>query len=174
MSFNMREIQLTKGKVALVDDADFDWLNQWKWSAMTANQTFYAIRTDRSITPRVTVRMHRLILGLHKGDIRLADHKDHNGLNNQRENLRISNDSQNAANRNILPNSRSKYLGVTHRIDKRNGRNINYWQAQIRKDGRTNFLGYFPYTNDGEIEAAKAYDKAAINIHKDFANLNFK
>lgn len=94
----MKLIPLTKGKFAKVDDADFDWLNQWKWNACKAhNGLYYARRYDYSGPRRKLVLMARLILGVTDPKI-LTDHEDRDTLNNQRYNLRESNKSLNAIN----------------------------------------------------------------------------
>lgn len=153
----MKVIKLTQGKVALVDNADFKWLNQWKWYAWCANKNtnlFYAKRTKKGIL------MHRVILNAKKNE--LTDHKDRNGLNNQRNNIRECSKGQNAANRTSKPNSSSKYLGVC--FDKRTGK----WVAQMDSHCKHYFLGrYFI-----ERDAAIAYNKKAKKLHGKFANLN--
>ena len=158
----MKEIQLTQGKIALVDDSDFEWLNQWKWYAAREGNTFYAQRTDRSNGKR-TVKMHRLILGLSDPNI-LADHMDLNGLNNQRNNLREADSSKNQWNRRSVKNSSSKYLGVSFDKDKR----IRKWKAIIQANNKKIVLGRFA----SEDEAALAYNEKALELHGEFANLN--
>lgn len=95
----MKKIKLTKGKYALVDDKDFKWLNQWKWLANVYKYTTYACRgeyyTKKGVKKRIHLKMHRVILGILDPKA-VVDHKDSNGLNNQRSNLRISNHSHNA------------------------------------------------------------------------------
>src|SRR5208282_311362 len=98
-----REIPLTQGQVALVDIADFEWLNQWKWTAQwsESNQCFYAIRRPGKSADgkRHKIWMHRLILGLMLRDEREGDHiKTGKTLDNRRANLRIANHSQNVSN----------------------------------------------------------------------------
>lgn len=169
----MKEIQLTKGKVALVDDEDFNYLNQFKWQVSECRHTSYAIRTERKNGLKKTIRMHRDILSITDVEI-IVDHIDHNGLNNQKNNLRQSSCSENNSNRSVVSHSSSNYLGVTKKVDKRFKKTKFFWYAQIRKDKKTHFIGSFPYTSEGEIAAAKAYDDRAILIHGEFANLNFK
>ena len=94
----MRKIKLTQGKFALVDDANYEWLNQWKWHAHKERNTWYACRSIWK--PRGLLKMHRLILGLDFGDKRQGDHINHNGLNNQQSNLRIYTPQQNHFNNN--------------------------------------------------------------------------
>lgn len=157
----MKEIQLTQGFVALVDDSDFDFLNQWKWYVYRGQYTNYAVRDD-SGNPVGKLRMHRVILGLLNRKI-LCDHIDHNGLNNQRSNLRIATYSQNGGNRIRSRNYSSKFKGVRliH-----NGS----WRAQIKIMGKFKGLGHYRT----EEEAARVYDEAAIKYYGEFANLNFK
>lgn len=87
----MKEIPLTRGQVALVDDEDFDWLMQWKWrtQSLPSFRGFYAARGVGPRGQHTTVYMHRLILGLQPGDGRQGDHINHNTLDNRRSNLRI-------------------------------------------------------------------------------------
>lgn len=164
----MKEIQLTRGKVALVDDEDFDWLNQWKWFALKDKYTDYARRNLPNINgKRSSIMMHRLILGITDFEVEV-DHKDHNGLNNQRNNLRQASKSQNLANQNSHKNSSSKYLGVSLVKSKYKDRVYFTWRAQIMKDGVKFHLGCYKT----EIEAAKSFNNGAIEIHGEFANLN--
>ena len=97
-----------------------------------------------------------------------VDHIDHNGLNNQKENLRICNRSQNSANR--IPSGKSKYLGVTPLIRHYRNKVYYYFASEIRINKKSIYLGHFK----NEIEAALAYDKAAKDLHGEYANLNFK
>ena len=170
----MKTIQL-KGKYAVgknsftqVDDEDFDYLNQWKWTASkprASGSVSYATRAE-SVNGKVKLfLMHRVILGLTDSKI-LGDHKDRNGLNNQRLNLRIADFSQNASNRTSI-NKTSKYLGVSW--DNRKGG----WRACITFKGKTHKISRHRGIG-GEEAAAKAYDKKAKEIHGEFANLNFK
>jgi hypothetical protein len=109
--------------------------------------------------------MHREILGFGsiKQDPRLVDHRNRNGLDNRRENLRPSTNSQNLGNRIGSPNSSSKYKGV--HWDSTRGK----WRTQAQHDGKTYRLGRF----DSEEEAAAAYDRKALELWGEFALLNF-
>jgi len=155
----MKEIKLTQGKVALVDDDDFDWINQWKWCAVKfRSEIFYAVRTDRTGGKQTTVYMHRLIINV-SGPERHIDHKDGDGLNNQKDNLRIATSSQNNANRKAWKNSSSKYLGVSWNKDEKK------WQVSIMKNRKKTHVGYF----HNEEEGAIAYNEIAPKIHGAFA-----
>lgn len=157
----MKQIELSQGKIALVDDEDYEFLNQFKWYAFFNKYTnsFYAARGNYKT--KSTIYMHRLILNLNDRHT-MADHIDHDTLNNQRFNLRCANRSQNAANSKSRLNSSSKYLGVCW------DKNRNKWKAQIFKDKQM-LIGRF----DNEKDAAKAYDVRAKQFHGEFANLNF-
>lgn len=164
----MKEIKLTQGFVAMVDDEDFEWLNQWKWHARKDDNGYYAGRSiylgGGSKNQKIkTISMHRLIMNTPKG--METDHIDHNGLNNQRHNLRNATHSQNQYNR--LPRGSSKYLGVTVL---QNGKEKGRITAEIRCNGRRINLGRFKT----EEEAARAYDLKAKEFYGEFANLNFK
>jgi|ERR1035437_4627903 hypothetical protein len=152
----MKQIPLTKGKFALVDDEDYDFLMQWKWC--------YAGKYARRHSPRPTKKwiiMHKLINGT--DDSLQTDHIDGNPMNNQRHNLRDATPLQNARNRPSYKNSFSKFKGVA--------KNKNKLKAYIRVEGKLIHLGCFSI--DREIEAAKAYDAAALKYFGDFARLNF-
>lgn len=157
----MKQIPLTQGKFALVDDEYYDFLNQWKWYALFGNhtKTYYAVRTFIIDGVKKTIGMHRMIMGVSNSKI-FVDHRDHDTLNNQTSNLRIATPSQNQSNRNSQRNSSSKYLGVSWRKQTRR------WEVKIKNKP----IGYFK----SEEEAALAYDSAAIKVHGEFANLNFK
>ena len=158
----MKEIQLTKGKVALVDDADFEWLNQWKWTANEVGRRYYAIRRDWSFPKGKTILMHRLITGASKEFV--VDHIDGNTLNNRRSNLRVCSNAQNLANsRTDWTTNKAGYKGVCWKKKERK------YSAQITVNYTAIHLGYFT----DPIEAAKAYDKAARKHFGEFAKTNF-
>lgn len=159
----MRLIILTQVKFAQVDDEDFEFLNQWKWYAYKHGRTFYAYRANyQKNTKRAwPISMHRQLLNL-LNDKRAVDHIDHNGLNNQKENLRISIQGGNNCNKLSAKNSSSKYLGVSwHKINKN-------WVACITKNNKFKHLGSF----NKEQDAAIAYNRAAKELHGEFANIN--
>lgn len=126
----------------MVDDADFAWLNQWRWR-FVSKRSRYVVSGQPSTGLR---RMHRMILGLAPGDPRQGDHIDRNPLNNQRANLRIGTGAQNAQNKGSTPGSTSRFRGVY--LNPRTGR----WRACVKLNGRTHHLGTF----DDEEEAGRA------------------
>jgi hypothetical protein len=154
----MKEIELTQGKVAIVDDDDYEWLNQWKWHFHNG----YAVRTECEKRKFKTISMHAQILGWSFGvDV---DHLDLNKLNNTRSNLRKCTHSQNQHNRSKYANNISGYKGVFwHKHEKK-------WQAAIKANGKIIYLGYYADAQD----AARAYDAAALKYHGEFARLNFQ
>lgn len=158
----MKKIKLTQGKYALVDDEDFKKLNKFKWWALKkSGGRFYAIRTEQRNGVIKHITMHRAILKMTNSKIHV-DHKDLNGLNNQRNNIRPATVGQNIANTPSLKGSSSKYKGVVWRPE------YKYWQVQIMKDGQYYHIGCFK----DEKEAALAYNKKAIELHGEFAFLN--
>lgn len=159
----MKEIQLTKGKVALVDDEDYDKLSNYKWFSHKGYSTYYAFRNSsaKGGKKRTFILMHREILGLTNPTV-LCDHKDHNGLNNQRWNLRSATKSENNSNRRPTENRTSKYLGVSW------NRKKNKWVAQITSNRKKIWIG----ACENECEAALAYNEKAIELHGQFAKLN--
>jgi len=147
-------IALTKGKVAIVDAADFAWLSRYPWSAWQHGRTFYARRGRANHI----VHMHRQIMRPPPGYV--VDHIDGNGLNNRRSNLRICTPAQNACNtRPALGTGRFK--GVFPAGD--------MWAAAIWHQGQEHWLGLF----DDEIDAALARDQKARELQGQFAYLNF-
>lgn len=174
----MKEIQLTQGRVALVDDDDFDYLNQWKWFALKGRHTYYAARTTRvkngNTLKGVIIYMHREVV---RASRLMVDHRDGNGLNNQKTNLRYCTQRQNSQNRRSA--GKSKYLGVmcikvrTAYVKKDGVESRHEYDritAIIKTNGKQKRLGYYK----SEEEAARAYDEAARKYHGEFANLNFK
>jgi len=158
----VKKIGLTQGKYALVDDEDFEKLNQYNWHAnRCSSKNWYATRMwkERDDKP-TTESMHRQIMGA--PDNMQVDHINHNGLDNRKCNLRLCTRSQNAYNRKPRPDCSSQYKGVSfHKRYKK-------WEAYIRVKGKLNHLGSF----DDEIDAAQAYNEAAREHFGEFAYLN--
>lgn len=160
----MRTIPLTQGHLALVDDADYEVLSHFKWRVIKTNNTLYAARsTSRVFGKQKIVYMHRQILGLVDPEVE-AHHKDNDGRNNQRDNLKVATHSQNLQSiRTKKQGATSQFRGVSlHRRD-------GIWQVQIRINGKDTHLGTFT----DETEAARAYDDAAFKHFGEFAQLNF-
>jgi len=159
----MKRIKLTQGQFAIVDDADYDWLNQWKWCANKMGENFYAIRmSPMKAGKRFVISMARQILGLEHKDKQLSDHINHITLDNRRANLRICTYSQNAMNRKLRSDTSSKYKGVFWY------RRYKKWKVQIRIGRAIKHIGFFI----SEKEAALAYNKAAKKHYGKFAYLN--
>lgn len=150
----MKTIELTQGFVALVDDDDFQRVNEYKWYIKRDRRknTGYAVMADGT-------RMHRFILDLRSG-LPLVDHKDLNGLNNQRYNLRVCTPAQNRSNTKKTHGS-SLYKGVS--LDG------SRWVAYIKVNQKTKYLGTF----EDEVAAALAYDVAAREHFGEFSRCNF-
>jgi hypothetical protein len=160
----VKTIPLTQGKVAFVDDEDFERVNQFKWSARwSQNGRWYALRNVHPSKDRRAIQsMHRFIMGLEYGDPREVDHKDRiNTLDNRKSNLRVTLD-QNSQNRGIPITNKSGVKGV-HWDEQR-----EKWVAYIGSNGKRFNLGRFPTS---EL-AAQAYDAAAKEIHGEFACTN--
>lgn len=162
----MREIPLTQGYVALVDDEDYDRIIALApWCAQVINSDLvYAVKNvpnpNRGINgPRqIKLYMHKEITGNKE-----TDHRNHVGIDNQRENLRDASRKQNTRNRRSRRGSSSEFKGVSwHKGDKR-------WEVQIKIDGKDRHLGNFV----DEVEAAYVYDEAARKAFGEFAYLNF-
>lgn len=153
----MKEIRLGKGGlVTLVDNEDYDYLMQWKWYVDTIGNVQYVKRNDKASGKKIY--LHREVMNPPKD--RVIDHIDHNGLNNQKSNLRICTISQNA--RNNIKSPKSKYRGV--RIN-----DEGYIVAYARIDKTTRYLGVFKT----EMDAAIARDKFVYENFGEYAQLNF-
>lgn len=158
-----REIPLTRGYVALVDDADFEWLSQWKWTYTKArNGPGYAVRFQRfGAGVRAHIKMHRAIVNPPDGF--QVDHINRNSLDNRRSNLRIATTTQNNWN-HYHKLAASGYRGVHWSPEEQK------WYARIQVNGHRMRLGYFRE----RVAAAHAYDQAAREHFGEFAYCNFE
>ena len=160
-------IPLTQAQVALIEDGDDDWLSDVKWCAQWAPSTQSFIAVSRGPRPeRLTIRMHRVIWEHHNEPIPdgfTVDHINRDTLDNRLSNLRLATNSQQSQNQGLRSNNTSGYRGVCW--DKRIGK----WWARIQVDGKRMHLGHY----DDPIDAALAYDAAAIEYFGEFAVLNF-
>jgi len=159
-------IQLTKGKQAIIDARDFEWLNQWNWCYWTSRSCIggYAARIDLSSGRRVKISMHRLIFEKHAltplGSENDVDHRSRDKLDNRFQNLRLATRLQNCGNRSLSKNNNSGYKGI---------RAIgNKWGAQINENGKRVHIGCYATAE----EAALAYNEAALRVYGEFASLN--
>ena len=149
----MKQIKLTQGKFALVDDSNFEWLSQLKWYARKGVSTWYVACSDGS-----RKIMHRIIMNTPKGMD--TDHINGNGLDNRKCNLRVCSRSQHHYNRTP---KKGKYKGVNM------GGRGRKWQARITVEGKRISLGYYKRQED----AARAYDIVARKYFGEFARTNF-
>lgn len=171
----MKQLKLSNGNFALVDDEDFESVNQFRWSEKPSLKTSYACSGIKQSDGKFkNISLHRFILKINNPKI-YVDHKDHNGLNCQKNNIRTATPSQNQMN--SIGRGKSKYLGVHIRIQKTKyfskklGQRIytcKMFVSQIRTGGKQICLGQFKT----EEEAALCYNVAAKKYHREFANLN--
>ncbi|MHC4573063.1 MAG: hypothetical protein ACYS76_02840 [Planctomycetota bacterium] len=152
-----RLIPLTRGQFAIVDAEDYPRLSRFTWFAEGTHKNYYAVRKENG----KSIKMHRQITNA--PDHLVVDHIDHNGLNNQKKNLRLCSFAQNCRNLRSTAPKTSKYKGVHWH------KRLKKWAAQITSENKTHHLGYF----HDQISAAKAYDKAAKLHHREYAALNF-
>lgn len=159
----MKAIPLNKEKRVLVDDSDYGVTSICDWLPHKGRSTYYASRLKNIDGRRKRVYLHRELLGITDPKIKV-DHRDGNGLNCQRENLRVATNSQNHQAKTTRPaHFRSRYRGVHwHKQNQK-------WCASIRKGSERKYLGSFNH----EEYAALAYDGAARQMFGDFAQLNF-
>ena len=153
----MKEIKLTHGKAALVDDEDYEKLSRYEWRVEKRSDLFYAYR---SAGKHGGYAIHQEILSVPPG--MEIDHIDGDGLNNQKHNLRICTTSQNQANAKSRIGGTSKFKGVGWFKASRK------WRALIKVKGRLIYLGLF----EVETDAAVAYNNAALRYFGEFARLN--
>lgn len=155
---SIRYIPLTRGKFAIVDAADYEWLSKYKWLA-TGNEKrgFYAGRR----VGQGMLLMHRAIMQPPPGMV--VDHIGGNGLDQRRANLRVCSQRHNSRNRRPSRWTSSRFKGVYF------CRATGKWVATIGFEGRSIHLGSF----DDEVAAARAYDRKARELFGEYAYLNF-
>jgi hypothetical protein len=159
----MKEISLSQGMAALVDDEDYEWLSKYNWHAEKGRYTYYAKRNTWIDGKGGTFFMHREILGLKKNDGKIGDHKNRNGLDCRRNNLRIVDHSFNNYNCKFQKHNTSGYRGVSfHKQTKR-------WESYLTVKCVRKHLGRFSDITD----AAIAHDHAAMKYFGNDAILNF-
>jgi hypothetical protein len=155
----MKRISLTKGKEALVDDQDYKYLMQWIWYYSAG----YARRTVTRAGRRISIFMHNVVAAraciVGSPEI---DHRNLDGLDNQRRNLRPATRVQQVQHRGLRKDNRARFIGVTERA------RLRKWEARISVGGRYEYLGLHPTDRD----AARAYNRAAIEHFGEFAVLN--
>ena len=160
----MKEITLTKGKIAIVDDGIYEELKHQRWHYLSSG---YACRDENIVEsegkPVKKVLMHRLILGVKKNEI--VDHINGNKLDNRKENLRMATLSQNSINAKKISGCVSKFKGVSYM---NSGKRKARWTMRIVKDGKVVRREY----HVTEIEAALAYNKAIIELFGEYAKIN--
>lgn len=154
----MKLLKLSNKKIFTeVDDEVFEYLNQFKWFLSTRGYVCRNKRKDSEYT-----RIHRLIMNAPKG--LEVDHIDNNPLNNQKSNLRICTHQENQRNQKKSKNRSSKFKGVSfNKLTKK-------WESYIAHNNKFIHLGHY----ENEIDAAKAHDKSARELHKEYATLNFE
>lgn len=154
----MREIPLTRGQVAIVDDGDYAELSRFRWHFISSG---YAARTVKADKKKTTILMHRLVTDAEKGKV--VDHISGDRLDNRRGNLRVTDQVGNQANRtNLGRNSSTGYKGVSWH--KGGGK----YEAGVSLRGKRHFLGLFV----DKHEAARAYNVKALELFGEFARLN--
>ena len=151
----MKEIKLTQGKVALVDDEDYERVSKYKWCFDSG----YAGRNKKLNN---IDKMHRFILDLTDTELEV-DHKDGDGLNNQKGNLRIGSHESNMHNKRRYKNNKSGFKGVYW------FKKDSKWGASIQHKKKRIFLGLF----EDKEEAARAYDKKSRELRSNDSFLNF-
>lgn len=158
---NTVEIPLSRGLVAVIDAVDLRRILQHKWCASVGRSGTYAVtNVIKSDGRRTMIKMHRLITDARPGQ--LVDHRNHNGLDNRRENLRLCDPSQNGGNARPSKRNKSGYRGVgLHR-------QTNKWRAYIEVNRKLQHLGLF----DDPWDAAQVYNAAAREAWGEFAYQN--
>lgn len=154
----MKQIKLNPNGVALVDDADFEYLNKFRWYLSAQG---YAIGGEKTKTRKAFEKMHRFVMNISDPNIKI-DHKDGNKLNNQKINLRRATPAQNTHNSKKAAGTKNNYKGTNYL------QRIGLWQSRCRMNGLDFFLGHYK----SEIAAAYAYNKKALEL-SEFSRINY-
>jgi hypothetical protein len=152
---------LTRGKITLIDDEDWDLVKDYKWYAHNVgdNKNYYAARVSSRKEGKKIIYLHRLIMGALPGQE--VDHINRMSLDNRKENLRLCTHSTNQQNQDKVF-GKSKFTGVCW------SKSSKKWQVSLRCNNERFYLGVF----DDEIEAAKSYNKKALELYGEFAKIN--
>lgn len=163
----MKYIQLKHNLQAIVDDEDYEYINQWRWHSYNG----YAVRAMRMKSSEygkkdgkyVTVKMHRLIVNASKD--KEVDHINGNPLDNRKTNLRLVTSQQNKWNQKTKTNNTSGFKGVSLFKDRFRSKP---WRAYIVIDNKQKSLGVY----ESKLEAARAYNEGAKKYFGEFARFN--
>jgi hypothetical protein len=159
-----KKIPLTQNQFAIVDDDDYERISQHKWCVSRSKTCLYARRSGKYNGRKITIQMHRAVLGLEYADNRVIDHINRNGLDNRKSNLRIVNQKINSYNCKMQRHNTSGYRGVAFYEQ------TNKYAAYIKIDGVQKHLGFYKTP----IEAALAHDVASLLVYKENAIINFR
>ena len=160
---NVVEVKLTRGLVTIIDAEDFELVSQFKWYATRGSNTDYAVRTPWIPEERryQQVSLHRFLLNA-PCDMHV-DHRNHQGLDNRRSNLRLCTPTENRWNTQKRKGCRSEFLGVHHRPLRKKP-----WMAKLIVNKK-----HYSRSFATELEAALYYDELVEELHGEFAKLNF-
>jgi hypothetical protein len=146
----------------LIDDDDFEKVSKYKWCISKNDKKFYVLTNVTTNNKQKKLYIHRYIMSKNNIDNLLIDHINHNTLDNRKQNLRVVTPTQNCNNTSSRTGSTSVFLGVSWYEREK------HWRTQITVNKKASTVGTFK----DEIEAAKAYNKAAIKHFGEYANLN--
>ncbi len=161
----MKKLKLTQNKVTIIDDEDYEKFNQFKYRIRKNGWgQIYAVRTGPRLNEKRSkdYYLHREIMGVTDRKMQI-DHINGNSLDNRKENLRVCTNAQNSRNSKLAKNNTTGYKGVSW-----SGSKKNKYVAQLHTKGKHIHLGNF----DNPIDAALAYNKAAIEYFGEFAKIN--